>query len=254
MTKSPIKRTLNRSRMIAWLDSLEADRDTDGITICLRPDISSGELGKHLVHIPAQTDTVEQIASLAGNTVAGTVIIWTEKHGYLVHPPFPLGTTGLAPGIDTRILRELLQHDYLIGLVLVRLGAYAVGVVKGEKLLSSKVGTGNVHGRHRQGGSSAHRFERHRDKQIEYFITRLCHHAREHLEPHLRSMDYLVYGGARTTIETVKNQCHFLKKIKTPDLPPLLDIPDPRQYVLEKVITRIWSSTVYEWIPGEETG
>ncbi|GAG01445.1 unnamed protein product, partial [marine sediment metagenome] len=39
----------------------------------------------------------------------------------------------------------------------------------------------------------------------------------------------------------------FLKRLETPTLPPLLDIPEPRQAVLKMALDRIWSSTVYEW-------
>jgi peptide subunit release factor 1 (eRF1) len=147
-------------------------------------------------------------------------------------------------------LRSRLEHDLMIALVLVRLGSYAIGVSRGEKLLTSKVGTGLVHGRHRQGGSSAHRFERHRDKQIETFLNRVCQHAREQLEPYVKSLDYIVYGGARETILLLQKYCPLLMKLETPVLPPLLDIPDPRQAVLETAIGRVWSSTVVEWEEG----
>ena len=128
-----------------------------------------------------------------------------------------------------------------------RLGAYAIGVCMGDKLVTSKVGTGLVHGRHRQGGSSAHRFERHRDKQIEYFLTRAGQRAREQIEPYLKTLDYAVYGGARTTIQIFQKQCGFLGRIRAPLLPPLLDIPEPRQVVLINAVSRIWSSTVIAW-------
>jgi hypothetical protein len=141
----------------------------------------------------------------------------------------------------------LLKRDYVIGVVLVRLGSYAVGLCQGEKLVDKKIGTGLIHGRHRQGGSSSHRFERHRDKQIEQFLIRVCSHVREHLEPHEKSLDFMVYGGARTTILMAQKYCPWLEKLKTPALPPLLDIPEPRLPILQSAVTRIWSSTVYEW-------
>jgi hypothetical protein len=141
----------------------------------------------------------------------------------------------------------LLEHDYSVAFILVRLGSYAIGVCRGEKLLSSKVGTGLVHGRHKKGGSSAHRFERHRDKQIEYFLTRVCQRSREQLEPYVKSIEYIVYGGARTTIQLLQKQCTFLGKLEIPNLPPQLDIPEPRQAVLKAAIGRVWTSAVYEW-------
>jgi len=101
----------------------------------------------------------------------------------------------------------MLKHDYIIGVVLVRLGSYGIGVCLGDKLVSSMVGTGIVHGKHSKGGSSAHRFERHRDKQIETFLIRVCGHVREQLESYEKSIDYMVYGGARTTILMAQKYC-----------------------------------------------
>jgi len=60
-------------------------------------------------------------------------------------------------------------------------------------------------------------------------------------------MDYIVYGGARTTILMLQKYCPLLGKLDRPVLPPLLDIPEPRQAVLETAVSRVWSSTVYEW-------
>ncbi len=163
----------------------------------------------------------------------------------------------VSPGTDTEPLRSLLCRDYEIALVLVRLGSYAIGFCQGEKLVSSKVGTGLVHGRHRQGGSSAARFRRHREKKIEGFLTRVCGHAREILEAHTRTLDYMIYGGAWTTILLLRKQCQFLQAFDDRMLPSMLDIPEPRQAVLESAVNHIWSSTVIEWDEGaicDETG
>ena len=122
------------------------------------------------------------------------------------------------------LIRKQLEKEYVIALVLVRLGSYAVGVSSGEKLLVSKVGTGLVHGRHRQGGSSSHRFERHRDKQIETFLNRVCEHVQETIGPYVKQLDYIVYGGARDTIQLARKYCPMLQKLGTPELPALLDI------------------------------
>jgi hypothetical protein len=59
-------------------------------------------------------------------------------------------------------------------------------------------------------------------------------------------------GGAWDDGRDTEKQCDFISRIRTPELPPLLDIPDPRLPVLEKAVTRVWSSTVYEWTSGEE--
>ena len=190
---------------------------------------------------------MSSITDIITKSPTGAVIFGVAGAIHLLLPPFPIVESHTARECATGKLESMMHRDYTIGLVLVRLGAYGVGVCRGESLVSSKVGTGNIHGRHKKGGSSAHRFERHRDKQIEYFLTRVCQHAREHLEPHTKTLDYLVYGGARETIRELQKQCDFLGRLKTPTLPPLLDIPEPRQPVLKDSIRRVWSSTVYEW-------
>jgi peptide subunit release factor 1 (eRF1) len=144
-------------------------------------------------------------------------------------------------------LRSLLGHDSRIAVVLVRLGAFSIGICLGTKIIDSKTGTGLVHSRHKKGGSSQARFARHREKQIEEFLGRVCSHARERIEPHARSLDYLVYGGARTTILTLRKQCRFLGQFDDRILRMILDIPEPNRTVLEKAVDTIWSTDVIEW-------
>jgi hypothetical protein len=241
------KRALSRARMLDFLEKLSLTPGEDLTTLYLPSRLPAAELDKLLNEITAPQDISAGLTKIASRSGTGAAIFWSNQQKYLAIPPFPIAEKSLIRSLDTEPLRLLLGREYLIGLVLVRLGSYAIGVSHGEKLVSSKVGTGLVHGRHRQGGSSAHRFERHRDKQIEYFLTRVCQHAREQLEPYVKSLDYVVYGGARTTILLLQKQCPLLNKLETPLLPPLLDIPDPRQAVLETAVNRVWSSTVYEW-------
>jgi len=103
----------------------------------------------------------------------------------------------------------------------VRLGDYGPGVVKGETLLTSKVGQRVVHARHRQGGSSSHRFERHREKQMETFFTRVCGHVREQLEPFARQLDYIIYGGTRETILDFRKTMSFFAPIRRENIGPV---------------------------------
>ena len=149
-------------------------------------------------------------------------------------------------GFETEPLLAVLSTDYTIGIVLVRLGHYSIGVCQGEKLILHDSGTGLVHGRQRQGGSSAARFQRRRQDQTHHFLERVGEHLRERLEPYAKTMDYFVYGGARVTILKLQKQVPFLKQFNKRLLPPLLEIQDPRFSVLEKVVTDIWSSKITE--------
>ena len=240
-------RTLSRQKMPDFLGKLAEYSSASSYSLYQPPHPDRSEVKKSLEEISVPPDTIPQLEKVIEKSHAGGIVFWSGEGKYLVLPPFPIVEKELRKGLVTDSLISLLEKDYLIGIVLVRLGAYAVGVCRGETFVSSKVGTGNIHGRHKKGGSSAHRFERHRDKQIEYFFTRVCQRAREHLEPHVKSLDYLIYGGARTTIRDLNKQCSFLERLDTPILPPLLDIPEPRQAVLKTALSRIWSSTLYEW-------
>ena len=76
-------------------------------------------------------------------------------------PPFPpLERPGVRDGFDPAPLLEHAARDRVVAVLLVRLGGHAAGVFSGRRLVDSKVGTRNVHGRHRAGGSSQRRFER----------------------------------------------------------------------------------------------
>jgi len=187
------------------------------------------------------------VAELMADSERGAVFFWSQPHMYLVLPSFPIAEEYITNGYDIGPLRSLLSHDFLIGLMLVRLGAYSIGICRGTELIDSKTGTGLVHARHKKGGSSQARFARHREKQIEQFLNRVCGHVREHIEPHARSLDYLVYGGARTTILSLRKQCPFLGQFEDRILRMLLDIPEPRKVVLERAIDTIWSTNVIEW-------
>jgi len=196
-------------------------------------------------------DMPPDIDELIHRSETGAAIFWGEQRRCVLLPPFPLKERYVTDGYDVGPLCTLLDHDLLVALILIRLGAYSIGVCRGEQLIDSKTGTGPVHARHKKGGSSQGRFARHREKQIEYFLTRVCTHAREHIEPHARSVDYLVYGGARGTILLLRKQCPFLEQFDDRVLRMLLDIPDPRKAVLESAVSRIWSTTVVEWYESD---
>jgi hypothetical protein len=241
------KRILTRAKTLDYLKELAGVPGGKAAKFCLPPHLPPGETQSVCKLSDIPPDVHPHFIKVAAGSRTGCYVLWSARQKCLVVPAFPTTDKLVTEPLDLAQIRHQLEKDLVIALVLVRLGSYAIGVYRGEKRLGSKVGTGLVHGRHRQGGSSAYRFERHRDKQIEYFLTRVCQHIREQIEPYTKSLDYIVYGGARTTIQLLQKQCPLLDKLETPELPPLLDVPEPRQAVLESAIRRVWSSTVYEW-------
>ena len=242
-----------RVKMLRLLDELET-AEGQATSLYIPHDLPGTEVEKTLkVPLgPCVAEVLPDIAEAVARSKTGTVILWGEQGKYLVLPPFPLEDKLFSSGYDVEPLRELLQQELTVALILLRLGTYAVGVFQGEKLLSSKVGTGLVHSRHSKGGSSAHRFERHREKQIEYFFTRVCNHVQEHLEPHLQQLDYVIYGGERHTLLSFRKQCRFLQQLDERTLGTLLNVREPRQATLEAAISQAWSSEVIQWQETEQ--
>jgi len=232
--------------MLSFLDKLALTQGK-AISLYLRRGTPQARVENLLRQVLAAIEVAPDMAGLISSSKMGAALFWNPEQSYLILPPFPIAEEYIANGYDVEPLRSLLSRDLLIALVLVRLGAYSIGICQGTKLIDSKTGTGLVHGRHKKGGSSQARFARHREKQIEQFLERACGHIREHLEPHARSLDYLVYGGARTTILALRKRCSLLSQFDDRILRMLLDIPEPRKAVLEKAISTIWSTDVIKW-------
>jgi hypothetical protein len=147
-------------------------------------------------------------------------------------PPFPpLAATGVHPGFDPAPLLEHVGRERVVGVLLVRLGGYAVGVFSGRRLVASKVGRRQVHGRHRAGGQSQQRFARRREGQARVALNAAADVAARVLLEYRRDLDAIVVGGDRRALADV---------LEDPRLRPLaplvgervLDVPDPRLAVL----------------------
>lgn len=238
---------LSRSRTLRYLGELEAAGGT-GKSLYVPPGLPSRKLGNLVAKALEPEPIPPELVTLAASSSTGAALFWGPSRRCLIVPPLPIAVEHLTEGgYLVEPLCSLLSQNHKIALILVRLGAYAIGLAEGETLLASKVGTGLVHGRHKKGGSSQQRFRRHREKQIETFLNRACLHIHEKLEPYASTTDFIVYGGAQTTILLLRKQCPFLARFNDRILLPLLDIPEPRQPVLEKAVGRIWSSRIIEW-------
>jgi hypothetical protein len=237
---------LGRSKALRFLDEL-ISREGEAISAYFPPRMALSSVGTKLEQLPGSIDMPPNIVEKISASETGAAFFGNRQQMYLVLPPFRVEEDYVTDGYDVGPLRSLLGHDFLIALVLVRLGAFSIGICQGTKVIDSKTGTGLVHARHKKGGSSQARFARHREKQIEEFLGRVCIHSREHIEPHARSLDYLVYGGARTTILALRKRCLFLAQFDDRILRMILDIPEPRRTVLEKAVGTIWSTDIVEW-------
>jgi hypothetical protein len=237
---------LTREKTIALLHSLETS-DDKAISMFFPSGMPMTDMEAILKKPPVAQLIPQEVVKLAGRSLTGSVLFWGLMQKCLISLPFPLKENYITNGYEVEPLFYLLAQNFTIGIVLVRLGSYSIGICQGEKLIDHYTGTGLVHGRHRQGGSSAARFQRRRKDQTHHFLERLSEHIKEKFEPYATTLNYLVYGGARTTILQLQKRCPFLQQFDNRLLPPLLEIPDPKFNVLEQAVTDIWSSRVTEW-------
>jgi hypothetical protein len=110
--------------------------------------------------------------AVAASRVAGEEsVIFVAPDGAMArcHPPFPgySEQIGLLANESASAIAAHALADRTVGVLLVRLGGYAVGVFTGSppRLAASKAGSRPVHGRSAAGGWSQQRFARRRDKQ-----------------------------------------------------------------------------------------
>lgn len=179
--------------------------------------------------------------SLAGESETGLALFVEDERVTAVAPPFPLA---LARPSAFDAIRDLLAAPLKIGVVLIRLGRYAVGVLEGDTLIASMSGTRYVKNRHKAGGSSQRRFERSRERLIRELFDKTCRVARDTLSPHFESLDHVLLGGDKMVVRRFIERCDYLKKLEDRTLARRLLVDRPSQRALEGMGREAWKSRV----------
>jgi hypothetical protein len=168
----------------------------------------------------------------------------TSEEIATITPPFRFEHWAQLERIDTAPLREHLEEQRLVGLLVVRLGGYGAGVYADERLVSGRHGVRFVKNRNKKGGSSSNRFRRRRVEQARDAYDRACALAEEILAPHAPALDEFVVAGDRTGIEQVLDRSPFLTGLREHALTLPVHVPELRRAVLEGLGRELWSSTV----------
>jgi hypothetical protein len=138
------------------------------------------------------------------------------------------------------VLDHLVTHlaaPRRIGIVLVRLGGYSVGVAVGGEVEASTTGARLVHGRTRKGGSSSGRFARRRDNQARVALDAAADAVARFLLPVAGSLDAVVLGGDTAALDELRADRRLAALLARAE-PRVLDVPEPRRAVLDEAARR----------------
>lgn len=227
--------------MLRFLEALEAP--PGGRTVVVAAGEKPGdEVTALLAHLPGETR--EAALRFVDRATTGAVLFWSPGAVHVVSPPFPVKKAGAWDGWRKGQLSEMLTARLTLGVVLVRLSGYAAGVFEGDSLVASKVGTAHVHGRHKAGGWSQQRFARRREKQARELYGRVCQAVTERFAPYGRTLDYVLLGGDRFTLQGFLAECPFLAGFGERLLERRLPVEQPNQAALEPALEQAWVSRV----------
>jgi Actinobacteria/chloroflexi VLRF1 release factor len=182
---------------------------------------------------------------------AGVTVTVTAADGAAAecHPPFPplrWAPAAAGPAADdpaagngdpAAAANQIVAHavaDRTVGVLLVRLGGYAVGVFAGSppRLVRSKTGSRPVHGRSAAGGWSQHRFARRRENQAATALRAAADAAAGLFGP--QRLDALVLGGDKRSITGLRGDARLAPYLSLAT-DRFLTVPDPRLAVLKQI-------------------
>ena len=144
-------------------------------------------------------------------------------------PPLPAAASDADP---REVIVAHASRPRIIGVLLVRRRAHAVGVFVGGDLVASKVDSAYVQGTTRAGGWSQQRFARRRANQARAAFVDAAETAGRILLPRAAQLDAVICGGDRTAVDAVLADPR-LRVLADLRRDPFLSVPDPRLRILQ---------------------
>ncbi len=128
------------------------------------------------------------------------------------------------------------------GLLLVRKGGFAVGRVRADRLVESKVGQRHVQGRTKAGGQSQQRFARRRDNQARQAFEAAADHAARILATDAVGTEIpVVTGGDHPAVNEVLAD-RRLRHLRV--VAPWITVPDQRRAALDQAVRDACSTVI----------
>ena len=240
---NPASKHISKNGVLGLLDELEAEGCASTVYIAAET-LTSGDCGHLLPESDPWRSRAAQAVSSVGPGDTGLVAFLAPARIVIIQPPVPLTVDARRAGMAAAPLRDLLASEPVIGVVLLRLRRYAVGVLCGERLLATKTDSRYMKSRHRAGGQSQRRFERSRERLIRELFDKACEVTRNVFGPHLGIMDYVQLGGERGTLNGFVKRCRFIREMGPKTLSRRIPVDRPDQRALERIPHEVWKSRV----------
>jgi hypothetical protein len=188
---------------------------------------------------------LERFAAGHGGGVATTVgprqVDLVAADGWTASIPVPFGPLVTQPGKKAGLaMDDLISHLMVprtVGLLLVRLGGYSVGIARAGVVLTSSTGSRMVHGRSAAGGQSQQRFARRREGQARVALRAAADTAARVLLPRAAELDAVIVGGDAAALRNLAADPRLAALLQRAE-PRVLDIPEPRRTVLDEAVCR----------------
>jgi len=188
---------------------------------------------------------LERFVADHSGALATTIEPWrvdvAAVDGWLASIPVPFGPLAVSAGQRAGLaVDDLLDHVLAvrtIGLLLVRLGGYSVGIARAGVVLISSTGSRLVHGRCAAGGQSQQRFARRREGQARMALRAAADAAARVLLPRATELDAVVLGGDTAALRTVAADARLAGLLERAE-PRVLAIAQPRRAVLDEAARR----------------
>ena len=230
-------RLIHRSELIERLIDFEIEPGANFIVELLPAGYS---LGEEWSSLPKSAQSDENGIVLISSVVAPSELM--PRMAML--PPFPITESSESSSYED--LRALISKHQVVGIILLRLGHWAVAIAEDGKLGVTKTGSRYVKSQHKKGGQSSNRFRRGREKWIRELFDQAGEVASTRFRDYAGHIDYLSLGGDRVVLG------RFLKRVKLPNdigervLPNRIAVDQPGRKALDSAVLDAWSYRVYE--------
>ncbi|NMC03598.1 MAG: peptide chain release factor aRF-1 [Candidatus Lokiarchaeota archaeon] len=147
-----------------------------------------------------------------------------KEEQYVIVPPEPVRTFiyHCASEFFTKPLEEMLLDKATIGIISLERNESAIGTLRGKHVEILDVMSSGIHGKHRAGGQSQHRFERLIEEAAREFYKRVGEHANT-IFGEIKELEGIIIGGPGLTKQEFLEGPFLRDELKSKVLLPLLD-------------------------------